>query len=110
MNFDPGIKLSRIERILERRASNFRALKLLSFEDGRPDECDADNECAAGFDELAAGQSSFINFDGAFSGVGHGLLPLSHKRRGMFNSVHDRDVTAAATKVRRRAFGGVGCL
>ena len=28
MNFDQGIKLSRIERILQGRAGNFRALKL----------------------------------------------------------------------------------
>ena len=78
MNFDPGIKLSRIERVLEGSPGDFRGLETLSFEEGRTDECDPDKKCAASFDELAAGESSFIYLDGVFCGVCHGLLPLSH--------------------------------
>src|SRR5436309_468881 len=74
MNFDPGIKLSRIERVLEGSPGDFRGLETLSFEEGRTDECDPDKKCAASFDELAAGESSFIYLDGVFCGVCHGLL------------------------------------
>jgi hypothetical protein len=78
MYFDPGTKLSRIERVLEGSPSDFRGLETLSFEEGRTDECDADNKCAASFDELPAGESSFMSFGGVFSGGSHGLFPLSH--------------------------------
>ena len=101
MNFDPGIKLSRIERVSEGRSGDFRALEALSSENRRTNECDAHNECATGFDELTAGESCCVIFDGFFCGGScHGLLPLSHKRRGVFYSVHDGDIAAAATRVR----------
>ena len=100
MYFDPGTELSRIERVLEGSPSDFRGLETLSFEEGRTDECDTDNKCAARFDELAAGESSFINLDSVFSGGSHGLPPLSHKRCGVFYGVDNCSIAAAATEVR----------
>ena len=78
MYFDPGTKLSWIERVLEGSSGDFGTPEILSFEERRTDERDADNKCAARFDELTAGESSLMNLDGVFSGGSHGLFPLSH--------------------------------
>src|SRR5215831_15654849 len=96
VDLDPGTPKRGIERIHVESRFGVR------LEDAGPDHFEPHNQCAACFDELAAGESRSDYASRIFAHAGHGLPPLRHQGGGVLYGFNDRDVGAAAAQIWRR--------